>query len=464
MAKPKESNELHFVGVKGVAMSGMAVMAQKLGYIVTGSDVAEVFPTDELLHKNKIEVFEGFRAENLKGRHPTLIVSAAYGDSNPEVKEARRRRLRVRTQSELLGEFLRSYEGIGVSGVHGKTTTSSILAFLLKESGFSPSYVIGAPDVPGLQGNSHLGDGKFFVVEADEYRKSEADKTPKFLDLSLKHVIVTSIEFDHPDVFDSAESVYVEFYKLLTKVPRDGTIIACIDWQLVRRLVNRFVDRVCLTYGFDSGADFQIVDFTEDAVGISFALKTGEKKLGPFTSSLPGPYNAQNIAAAIVMALKLGATQKAIMKALPKFVGAKRRFERLGEVNGALVIDDYAHHPTAVTNVIAAAHHKFPDKKITIVFQPHTYSRTGKFLREFAKSLVGADRIILLDIWASAREETGSVTLNDLLSEIKENRPDVEFRSSLEEVAKYIKGTVSESDVVLLVGAGDVYKIFDYCQ
>ncbi|MCR4277847.1 MAG: UDP-N-acetylmuramate--L-alanine ligase [Candidatus Berkelbacteria bacterium] len=459
MAKRAEvNNKLHFIGIKGMGMSGLAIMAKELGYIVTGSDTAEEFPTSEVLRQSNITVFDGFDPVNLKDK-PRIVLSAAFGSENLEVKEAKRLRLEVKTFSEILGELMAKFEGIGVAGVHGKTTTSALLAFILQEAGFAPSYMIGAPYVPGLPANGHIGQGKYFIVESDEYKKSEESNEPKFLDFPLKHVIITSIELDHPDMYQTAEEVYQAFYRLSIKIPRDGTIIACIDWPLVRRLVSRRVDRPCLTYGLDSSAQFQVIEVNEGE-NMTFSILHEEKKIGPFTTKLAGVYNALNATAAIIVARHLGVTESVITRALRKFVGPMRRFQILGEYNGAVIIDDYAHHPTAIKAVIDAAHKRFPTKNITVVFQPHTYSRTGRLLNEFAESLLGADKVILLNIFASAREKSGYVTIEALIKVLKPLKPDMEYRPTTEEVAKLLSGSIDGDDVVLLLGAGDVYKVY----
>ncbi len=417
-----------------------------------------------LLGAHKITVLKGFNAKNVSFKPDVVVVSAAYGLTNVEFKAAKSLRLTIKTQSEVLGELMARYEGVGVAGVHGKTTTSSLLAFILQEAGYSPSYAIGAPDVPGLKGNAVIGDGKYFIAEADEYRKSEVSKQPKFLDLPLKHVIITSIELDHPDVFETAEDVYQAFYQLSIRIPRDGTLVACIDSPLVRRLVARSVDRKCLTYGFGAQAEYQICDVINSADKTTFSIKTAADKIGPFTILLPGNHNILNATAAAVMAMKLGVSTRVIAKALLIFKGPARRFERLGEFNGAPVYHDYAHHPTALGYLIETIKQKFPQSRLVLVFQPHTYSRTGKLLKEFAETLSTADQLILLNIFASAREKSGYVTIKDLVDEVRKLKPDAEYRSSLSEAATYLGSFVSKDHVVFLVGAGDVYKIFQKLQ
>jgi len=458
--RTKKKKTLYLIGIKGVAMAALAAMAKQLGYEVTGSDVAEQFPTDALLAEQKISWFEGFKAENIRQAKPDLVVvSAAYGSQNPELKALKNRRIPVLTQSEMLGRLMKDYEGIGVAGVHGKTTTTSLLTFLLEKAGCSPSYSIGTAHVTGLSGNSHIGEGRYFIVEADEYRRSESSNEPKFLDLPLKHVIITSIELDHPDIYQSEEDVYNVFYRLAVKIPRDGTIVACADWPLVRRLAQRCSDRPVETYGFHASAKYRLVDCKEGRQ-TTFYLTTADKRMGPFTTELIGRYNALNSAAAIIMASRLGINEEKIKQILPEFVGPERRFQKLGRLNGAPVFDDFAHHPSALAALAQGVRARYPHRRVIIVFQPHTYSRTGKLLNEFARSLAMFDQVLLLNIYASAREKSGYVTIKDLLEATRRLKPTVEYRSNLKEAAQYLTSVVGRGDLVLLVGAGDVYKIF----
>ncbi len=462
--KPKpEPKSVYFIGIKGVAMSGLAVMAKELGYEVSGSDVGEEFITDHVLKEHSIKFFNSFEPEHVSrtNKPDLVVVGASFGQNNAEYKAAKTLRLPIITSSEMLGRLMANFEGVGVAGTHGKTTTSSMLAYILKEAGFSPSYSIGTSDIPGLNGNAHIGDGKYFVAEADEYKKSDESLEPKFLDLPLKHLIVTSIEFDHPDVYQTAEQIYNVFYRLTLKLPRDGVIVACTDWPLVRRLAARRVDREVLSFGFEPSAKYQITDLHELPDKVTFNIKGNEKIIGPIELALPGRHNVLNATAAILTALQLGVTEAAVTKALRHFAGPKRRFELLGEYNGAQIFDDYAHHPTALRFLFDATRHRYPTKQIVAVFQPHTYSRTGKLLKEFASALQEADKLILLNIWASAREKSGYVTIKDLIDATKLLKPDVEYRSSLDEAALYLKSFVTAKDVVLLIGAGDVYKIYE---
>jgi UDP-N-acetylmuramate--alanine ligase len=462
--KTIKPRSIYFIGIKGVAMAGVAIMAKQLGYEVRGSDVDEIFPTDEELARNGIEYHSSFDPSHLKPKPDLVVVGTSFSSSsNPEFKAAKSARIPAVTMSEMLGIIMSEFEGVGVAGVHGKTTTTSLLTLLLKNAGFSPSYMIGTSSVPGLENSAAIGDGKFFVAEADDYKRSESDSQPKFLDLPLKHLIVTSIELDHPDVYQTPEQIYNVFYQLSIKIPRDGTIVACSDWPLVKRLVSRLVDRSCITYGFSSNATHQIVELKEGET-TSFRIKAGERLIGPIELPLVGKHNVLNATAAVIMAMKLGASEESIVKTLKTVESPQRRFQKLGEYNGALIYDDYAHHPTALDYLFDATRKRFPNKRIVAVFQPHTYSRTGKLLKEFAYSLQAPDKLILLNIWASAREKSGYVTIKDLIDETKKYRSDIEYRSSLEDAAQYLQSILNKDDVLLLIGAGDVYKIYEKIQ
>jgi len=460
----KPNKSVHLIGVHGTAMSGLAVILAELGYKVSGSDSENAYQTeanDKQFERLGIVTYKGFNPENIKQTKPdVVVVSAAYGADHPEVKTARRLRRQILTQSEMLGKVIADYEVIAVSGVHGKTTTSSLIAYVLKTAGYSPGWAIGAPDITDLAAKSHIGDGKYFVVEADEFRKSQDDPQPKFFDLPIRHLVVTSIELDHPDLFSTAEDVYDNFYRLSSRLPRNGSLIACVDWPLVARLVKRQVDRQAFSYGFSQEADFRIVNFRENPNETTFEITVQDKKLGPFRLNLPGRYGAQNAAAAVIVALNLGIKEAVIVKSLSQFKGPKRRFELLGRLNGALFVDDYAHHPSAISGLIEAARHRFPGKRLIAVFQPHTYSRTGRFVSEFAASLAEADQVVLLNIFASAREKSGYVTIEDLLTRLRNLKDEVEYRASKEEAATFLANTVGENDVVLLIGAGDVFEIY----
>lgn len=462
MPKSKlDPNSLYFVGIKGAGMAALASIAAELGYQVQGSDVADKYPTEDQLIRHQIKVFQGFNGDNIATAQPGRIVaSAAYSLDHPELKAAKKARIPIIYYSQFLGEILAKFESIGVSGVHGKTTTTSMLATILETAGLSPSFLVGVGQIFGFDSPGRLGKGRQFVVEADEYARSPQDKTAKFLDLPLKHLILTSIELDHPDIYDSAEAVYDTFYQLTTKIPRTGQIVACTDYPLVRRLISRLADRRVVTYGFSASATWRIRDF-RPGQPVKFILSNGQLKF-ELELNVPGKVNALNAAAAALIAHQLSVSAETIKEALAKFRLPKRRFEHLGQLNGAEVYDDYAHHPTAIKQLIETAREQFPDRRLVLVFQPHTFSRTAKLLNEFVGSLLGADELVILNIFASAREKSGYVSIRDLLEPLSQQHQQVSYQASLEEAAKYLQETITKDDVLVMAGAGDVYKIFSH--
>lgn len=449
---------VHFIGIGGVGMSALAIIAKQKGMKVTGSD-QNIYFTDEMLKKNGIEWFDGFSADNLAGKPDLVVVSAAYDEKNPEVAEARRLHLDIIPYSELLGQIMAEYKGIAIAGVHGKTTTTAMTAFLLEKARMSPSFLIGCRTAPNLGTNAAVGDGEYFVTEADEYKKSADNLTSKFMDLKPQIAVITSIEMDHPDVFNTVQDVYQAFYRFACKVPRTGLVIGCIDSDKVKKLSLSLADRHFESYGFAIGADWRIIDHEVESGEQIFSIKNGKNIYGPFKLSIPGKHNVTNAAAAIVVALKVGVKPETIQKYLPEFIGAERRFQVLGKKDGVVVVDDYAHHPTAIEVTLKGARDFYPGKRIIAIFQPHTYSRTKELLGDFAQAFDEADVVIIADIYASAREKSGRIHSRHLVGEMKQYHNYVQYIGDLSEIVEYLKENTKPDDVVIVMGAGDVYKV-----
>lgn len=449
---------IHFIGIGGVGMSALAILAKQKGFKVSGSD-ENVYFTDESLAKNDIEWQDGFKAENLQSKPDEVVVSAAYNEKNPEITEAQRLHIPIRPYSEMLAEIMSSFRGIAIAGIHGKTTTSAMAAYLLEQARFNPSYLVGCREVPNLGTNAKIGEGEWFVTEADEYKKSSDDLTPKFLDLKPEIVLITSIEMDHPDVFNTVEDVYRAFYKLACRVPRTGLIIGCIDSDRVKKLAGSLADRRFETYGFSLGADWRIIDYQVEPGRQVFSVKRDKRIYGPFQIMLPGKHNVLNATAALVVALTVGVKPATIQKYLPEFMGVERRFQLAGERDGITIIDDYAHHPTAIATTLEGAKEFYPGRKIWCVFQPHTYSRTKELLEEFAKSFGAADSVLITDIYASAREKSGRIHAKHLVVETKKYHENVYYAGPLDEAVAFLAENVEKGDVVILMGAGDIYKV-----
>ena len=455
----QENKKVHFVGIKGVGMAALAILAKDMGYDVTGSDVVDSFVTDSELRQSGIPVL-AFDTENLKDKPDFVVVSAAFGKDNVEVKEARKKHLEIKAYSEFLSLLTSNYQLIAVAGIHGKTTTTAIISYLLKKANLDPSFLIGAGNVVSLDNKStHLGTGDYFVVEADEYRKSLESNDSKFYDLNPKIEIITSIEMDHPDLFLTDENVYEAFYKFAIKTPRLGFIVLCTDYPKAKKLLRTLVDRNFETYGFLEGARWQIQDYEENENTTSFKIKNIEKVYGPFSISLPGKGNVLNATAAIITTLKLQVEESLIKKYLPEFAGVKRRFEKIGQKGNLTIIDDYAHHPRSVKLTLEAARKKYPNRQILCIFQPHTFSRTKEFIEEFATSFNDADKVIVTSIYASAREERGTITGDDLAAKIRQNQKQVKYVDDFQVIINEVIDSLDKPTLLITMGAGDIYKI-----
>lgn len=455
-----KAKNAYLIGIKGVGMTALAIFLKQAGFEVSGSDTAEVFVTDKLLKENGINFYENFDEKNLHTlKYDLIIISAAYDDSNVEVSEAMRRKMNVKYYSEVLGEITSGKKTIAVAGIHGKTTTTAMLALILEKANLDPSFIIGSGEVPNFKTNAKKGSGDYFVVEADEYRKSPKDNTPKFLDLNPQIAIISSIELDHPDVFATEEDVYNAFYSLVCRVPRNGSIILCLDYMKSKKLLRSIVDRNFETYGFDPTSKWRIVNVKQENDLSVFSIESSGQVYGPFKMQLPGNHNILNATAATVTALKIGISESVVKNALEDFKSVKRRFEVIGKVGEITVIDDYAHHPTAIIRTLEAAKRKYVDSKIWCIFQPHTFSRTEKLLDEFSLSFKSADQVIVTDIFASAREAKGKITAEDLVEKIKKSQSKVKYIADQSEIEKFILANVKEPAVIMTIGAGDIYQL-----
>ncbi|MEK7142910.1 MAG: UDP-N-acetylmuramate--L-alanine ligase [Patescibacteria group bacterium] len=456
MIETLPGKKIHFVGTKGAGMAPLAKLLKEMGYEVSGSDKLEQFPTDKILADAKIIATE-FDVHNLENKPDLVVISAAYSKENPEVKEAYKKRLAVKPYSEVLGIISKNYQTIAVAGIHGKTTTAALISFLLKKANFDPTYLIGAGEIFPLGSSAHAGKGDYFVVEADEYRKSFEDPSPKFLDLSPQIEIITSIEMDHPDIYLSEEDIYHAFYKFACHLPRNGFIVLNTDYPKAKKLQRSLVDREIVSYGLEK-ASFQIINLTENPTETTFMLAHKGENLGPFRLAIPGLANVLNATAAIITCRHLEIEEKIIKKYLCQFLGVKRRFEKIGQIDEIFIYDDYAHHPRAIKMTLEAARQKFPLFKIIAIFQSHTYSRTKALLSDFAQSFKNSDKVIITDIYSS-REKEKTISGFELSQEVKRHQRSVKYIAEKEKIVQEILDTASGKTLIITIGAGDVYKI-----
>ena len=465
----KKIKSIHFVGVKGVGMTPLAIIAKQAGIVVTGCDIGEEFITDEPLRKAGISPIADFSPSHIENVAMVITTGAHGGFDNPEVKAAKEKGIQVFTQGEATGLFMKGeffgkkYEGISVAGSHGKTTTTAMIATILTHAGMDPSYVIGTSMIPSLKGPGHFGKGEYFIAEADEYATEPVyDKTPKFLWQHPKIAVFTNIELDHPDLFESVEAIRYAFLQFAQSISEDGVLIICGDDEQNRELLKEYKGKV-ITYGYSKNNMFTIKKVYSSDSQTFFWVEMGGAALGEFAINVSGEYNALNALGAIITALQCGLTVDSIRKALPTLSGSKRRFEYKGVLqSGALLFDDYAHHPTEIKKTLAAFSKAYPNKKIVCIFQPHTYSRTKKLFEQFIRSFNDADEVILAKIYPSLREEPDPTVSSELLVSHIAKRQMVTFLPTLPDVVEYIgKKNYNDKVIVVTMGAGDIYKIHD---
>ena len=436
-------------------MTALAQLLKSRGVQVWGSDTEEQFFTDKVLAAAGIECEIGFSAKHLDRPIDLVIRSSAYSDDQVEVKAAKEKKIPVLSYAEALGELTAEYQSVAVCGSHGKTTISAMLAHVLKQANLSPSAIVGSA-VPQFGGNALVGSGELLVFEADEYQN-------KLQYFSPQSVILTSIDWDHPDFFPSADDYFATFVTFLKKIPTDGFVVACYDSDNVKEAVDKagLSPEQILTYGLTDGR-LQMVRMWLDEGRWHFSATDGEEYLGEFWLKLVGSHNVANALAVIACARRLGVDLEAIRTGLASFEGTARRFENKGKLtNGITVVDDYAHHPGEIKATLKAARAFYPYKNIRCVFQPHTFSRTQALLADFGKSFAETDEVIVLDTYTSAREKTGEVTSVQLVEEIKKNHTNVIYKPTISEAVNYLMETTNRNNLVLTMGAGDVWQVGD---
>jgi UDP-N-acetylmuramate--alanine ligase len=448
--------KIYFIGITGTSVSGLAVIAKQFGYKVMGSDVAKTFTTTAVLKKEKISFHRGFQKRHLAWNPDIVVVGASWDESNEEVAEALRRKIPVLRASEFLNEVARGREMISIAGVHGKTTTTSFITYLLLKSALHPSFMIGSGKVPDIGTNAHGGKGKYFVVESDEYKKSPNELTSKFLDYSPKYVILTSIELDHTDFFPNLASVKTSFRKLLQK-KSVRKIYANVDDRNVQSVLSGLGSKV-VRVGTKKGCDVQISEVEEGELGTRFLLES-ERQAEYFTTKLPGLFGVRNVSLCLALAHDLGLSWKKLAPVVKNFQGAERRFQ-LSRHGKYAILDDFGHHPTAVRLTLEAARKRFPNKHIICVYQPHQVSRTVRFKNEFAHAFGACNEVLFTDIFASARERSGGYTAQQLALLTKKYHPHVQYGGSLAETAQRLnRRKLDQNTLLVTMGAGDVYTL-----
>lgn len=463
------------IGIKGVGMTMLAQFLAGKGVEVSGSDTREKFMTDEVLKNAGIKVIEGFSESNVPAGVDLIIYSTAYNkENNPELAKVLTSKAKVLTYAQALGDIFNQYFGIAIIGSHGKTTISAWLGYVMWKAGLEPNVLVGSR-VKQFNGCSLVGKSDYLVTEVDEYQN-------KLQYFQPKAILLSNIDYDHPDFFKTKEEYEDVFIEFIKKISAKGFLIANFDDPVIRKTVNVNCRAKVITYGINEVADYMAYDIKQEAGKQYFKVKFGlddeeaggerDDLLGDFSIQLSGKHNISNALAVIAFCIELEVPLNLIRTYLEEFSGTARRMQVLGQFKGATIIDDYAHHPTEIKATLEGVRQRYKDNKLIVVFHPHTFTRTKVFLDGFAKSFSQADEVIVLDIYGSAREKQGGVSSKDLVGAIKqENKKTITAKAgqgkhqkiiyipTLDECEKYLRENVERGDIVILMGAGDVFRI-----
>jgi UDP-N-acetylmuramate--alanine ligase len=440
---------IHFVGIGGIGMSGIAELLLNLDYKVSGSDLRSTEITRRLAQLGG-RIFEGHRPEQIQGADVVVISSAVKAD-NPEVVAARDAVIPVIPRAEMLAELMRLKYSIAVAGAHGKTTTTWIIASVLDHGGLDPTVVIGGK-LDSLGTNARLGQGEFIVAEADESDGS-------FLKLTPTIGVVTNINAEHLDFYGNQEKIKEVFLDFINKVPFYGMTVLCLDNEGIQDLIPK-IEKRFTTYGMTSQADYQAKDVTFDGLTSQYVVTYRGEPLGSVQLSLPGIHNVYNSMASIAIGMELGIAFDDIQRALRDIEGVQRRLEVKGTSRGVTIVDDYGHHPTEIRLTLQTARQCWPDSRIVVVFQPHRYSRVAALFDDFTRAFYEADSVLVLPIYSAGEAPIESIDGQSLCEEIREHgHKDVVFHDGHDAAVSHLKETLREGDVLLTLGAGDVWQV-----
>lgn len=453
----------YLVGIKGIAMAALAVYLKERNYDVSGSDVAEKFLTDSVLEKYNIPIYEGFNENNIRKNYDLVVVTGAHGGmTNREAVFAKKKRLNTYMHGEILGKLMGEQSGITISGCHGKTTTSAMVASLLSHAACDPSYAIGCAGINDLGLAGHFGRGKYFVAEGDEYMTCPlTNKTPRFLWQKPEILIITNIDYDHPDAYKNIDEVKSAFISMINNVTASGTVIANRDDKNTAGILKP-TDKKIITYGFSPESDYCIYKYHFQNGKSYMKIRNQKRDLGEFVLGVPGKHNLLNALAAMIAANTAGTSWNKIRRDIKKFTGTKRRFEKYSSKGEIAVYDDYAHHPNEIIATLSGVKEWYPDRRIITIFQPHTISRTKALFSDFTRAFLKSDIVIFTEIYASARENKNhKFSSKNLQQETSKYKNDVSFFSTKGKTLSYLKKIMHRGDIILTMGAGDIYKWCD---
>jgi UDP-N-acetylmuramate--alanine ligase len=439
---------IHFVGIGGIGMSGIAELLLNLGYEVSGSDSASTDITDRL-KKLGGTIFRGHRGDQIKGAD-VVVTSSAIGSGNPEVIAASQTSIPVIPRAEMLAELMRLKYSIAIAGAHGKTTTTSIIASVLAKGDLDPTVVIGGK-LKSIGSNALLGQGNFIVAEADESDGS-------FLKYSPAIAVVTNIDKEHLDYYKDMNAIKEVFLSFIDRIPFYGLAVLCLDNESVQEIIPRIKKRYT-TYGMSSQADFQAKNVLIEGLTSSYTVYHHGKSLGEVALNLPGIHNVYNSLASIAVGLELDIPFEIIRKALGTLQGVQRRLEIKGESKGIIVVDDYGHHPTEIKTTLQAAKESWPERRLVVIFQPHRYTRTKALFDDFTRAFYQSDCLVILPIYPAGEKVIEGVDSRNLCEEIAAHgHKEAVFMDGHEKAVAFLLKELKKNDVLLTLGAGDVWK------
>lgn len=441
---------VHFIGIGGISMSGLAEILLNEGFTISGSDAKESPLTLSLAAKGA-KIYYGQRASNISDSVKLVVYTAAIHPDNPEYACAASKGLPMLTRAELLGQIMHNYETpIAVAGTHGKTTTTSMVSHILLEGNCDPTISVGGI-LPAIGGNIRVGNSETFVTEACEYTNS-------FLSFFPKISLILNIDADHLDFFKDIDDIRHSFRLFAQKLPKDGTLIIDSDTEKYEEIIQDLPCEI-ITYGIKNPASYTAENIQYDEFGhAAFDCVKDGKILGTFSLSVPGIHNVSNALATLALGYKLGLDTETMQAGLKNFTGTDRRFQYKGEIGGVTIIDDYAHHPTEIEATLKAAEN-YPHKSVWCVFQPHTYTRTKALLPEFAQALALADHVVLADIYAARETDTLGISSQDLQKLLSESGADCHYFPTFDEIENFLLENCVPGDLLITMGAGDVVTI-----
>ena len=445
-----EKNKIHFIGIGGIGMSGIAFVLLKMGYKVSGSDLGPNNLTEKLTKEGAVIRF-GHNIDNIPPETEAVVYSSSINDSNPEIREAHRRNLPIVKRAQALAELLNGRKGIAVTGTHGKTTTSSLISVMLEKCGLDPTVMIGG-EVELFKGNSKYGKGEYVVAEADESDGS-------FLYLKPLYSVITNVEMEHIDYYKTLEDAIDSYAAFANNTKRGGCLFYNAEDENIAKALKKFSGRR-ESFGFSKDADIYPHEIMMNEFYTSYVCVYKNEVIGRVSLRIPGRHNILNSLAAILAGFKLGLSFEDICRSIQDFAGTKRRFHLRADVDGVMLIDDYAHHPTEIRAVLDACRN-WKDRRVIVVFQPHRYTRTKFLAEEFGRCFKGADKLILTDIYAASEEPIKGVSVKNIYDRVRLHGPNDVTMMNKEDIARHIMDMKRSGDMIVVLGAGDIKEVSD---